>query len=165
MAIKHAYQALLRLYPADYKASFAAEMLNTFMKATEACRAQGRLRFVRFTLAELVGIIIGAANEWVSKWTTDSSIRGRCLPDLQKMRPPGVPQKLWFAGASANLEGHVQQDEMVKTEKQLEILIGHMVHAIANHDFPKARIYSDQERAVREHLRHLQEMHNVHGRL
>ncbi|HEX4169409.1 MAG TPA: hypothetical protein VHZ55_28440 [Bryobacteraceae bacterium] len=161
--MKRVYQNLLRLYPADFQASFAAEMWNTFFKAEEEYRARGRLRFVHFALAELIGLVVGAATEWFSKWTTDRSLRGRSLPDLRMLRPPGAPQNLWFRGACASVSQGGIQDELIETEKRIETFIGHMVHAIANHDFPKARFYSDQERAAREHLRRLREMQSLDG--
>jgi hypothetical protein len=160
--IERAYQALLRLYPADYKVLFADDMLDTFGKAAEECRARGRLRFVRFAFAELASLVIGAVNEWIAKLTTDRSVRGRRLPDLRMMRPPGVPGRLWFAGARTGLSKGCMQDEVVEAEKRIDIIIDHMVHAIANHDFPKARFYWGQEHAAREHLRRLREMHNIH---
>ncbi len=154
--MKRAYQTLLRLYPADYKASFAAEMLNTFVKRAEECRAQRPRRLLQFGLVELMSVTIGAVIEWTSKLTTDRSVRGRYLPDLRMMRPAGVPQRSWFAGACASVSSDCTHDELCETEKRIEILIGQTVHAIANHDFPKARFYSEQERTVREHLRRLQ---------
>lgn len=84
-----AYGILLRLYPHDFRARFAAEMLITFERAAEE----------RGLVAELIGLIIGAGREWIAKLTTDRSVRGRCLPDLRMMRPPGVPREVWFAHA------------------------------------------------------------------
>jgi hypothetical protein len=112
---------------------------------------------MQFFCAELIGVVIGAATEWLSKVTTDSSVRGRRLPDVRMMRPPGVPHNLWFAGACTNLSERCNQHEMIEAEKSIEIIIGQMVHAMANHDFPNVRFYSDQERAAREHLRRLKE--------
>jgi len=86
--MKPAYRTLLRLYPADYRAMFAAEMARAFDQILEERRG--------LPLAELVGIIIGSAAEWIAKWTTDPAMRGRSLPDLRMMRPPGVPKELWF---------------------------------------------------------------------
>ena len=101
MKTKRAYDALLRLYPTDFRTRFAAEMLSTFEEAaTERCK-QGVLRSVHFASIELLGLLVGAAAEWRAKLSTDSSVRGRCLPDLRMMRPPGVTQKLWFGGACA----------------------------------------------------------------
>ena len=84
--MRRAYHALLRLYPADYRAMFAAEMARTFDQIADD----------RLTLAELFGLLSGAASEWIAKWTTDPSVRGRSLPDVRMMRPPGVPKELWF---------------------------------------------------------------------
>jgi hypothetical protein len=84
------YRTLLRLYPADYRAMFAAEMALTFARV-----ADDRLGPV---LAELIGLIIGAAAEWIAKWITDPSVRGRALPDVRMMRPVGVPKEVWFRG-------------------------------------------------------------------
>jgi len=83
--MKQAYEALLRLYPHDFRAAFAAEMLETFARVDAERRP-----------AELAGLLTGAAAEWVAKLTSDSSVRGRTLPDLRMMRPAGMPRKLWF---------------------------------------------------------------------
>src|SRR2546425_11479547 len=100
MNMRRAYRALLRLYPSDFRALFAAEMLHAFDKAAEERRELGRLAFVHFALAELIGLATGAGAEWIAKLTTSNSVRGRFLPDLRMMRPPGVPPELWFAGTS-----------------------------------------------------------------
>ncbi len=97
MKRKRAYRALLRLYPMDYRTCFAAEMLSAFEAAANERRKQGMLRSGHFVLAELAGLLRGAAAEWMAKLSTDSSIRGRCLPDRRMMRPPGVTQEQWFA--------------------------------------------------------------------
>jgi hypothetical protein len=94
-----AYQILLKLYPADYRASFAAGMLDAFEKAAEDGRRRGRAAFVCFALAELTGLLTGAAADWIAKLTTDRSVRGRCLPDLRMVRPAGVSRESWFRGA------------------------------------------------------------------
>jgi hypothetical protein len=91
---RRAYRVLLRLYPADYRAMFAAEMARAFDRILEERRG--------ILLAELSGVITGAAAEWVAKWTTDASVRGRSLPDLRMMRPPGVTKELWFRSAGCS---------------------------------------------------------------
>jgi hypothetical protein len=98
-----AYRTLLRLYPQDYRSGFAAEMLDAFEKAAEEHRGQGGPALVRFILAEWIGLAAGAAAEWIAKWTTDSSVRGRCLPDIRMMRPPDIPRESWFAGAGRSV--------------------------------------------------------------
>jgi hypothetical protein len=84
--MKRAYRMLLRLYPADYRAMFAAEMERTFDQVAAE----------RSVLTELIGLIAGAAAEWIAKWTTDRGERGRTLPDIRMMRPPGIPKEVWF---------------------------------------------------------------------
>jgi hypothetical protein len=99
MKFKRAYQTILRLYPIDYRTCFAAEMLSTFEEAATQRRKQGTLWSAHFALAELLALLTGAAAEWIAKLSTDSSIRGRYLPDLRMMRPPGVTQEQWFAAS------------------------------------------------------------------
>jgi len=96
--MRRAYRTLLKLYPADYTASFAAGMLDAFEKAAEDGRRHGRAAAVRLALAELTGLLRGAMAEWIAKLTTDRCVRGRCLPDLRMMRPVGVSRESWFRG-------------------------------------------------------------------
>ncbi len=126
MTAKRLYQTLLRLYPADFKASFAAEMLDTFARAAGDRRARGRLRYARFVLSELAGLAIAIPAEWFARASPRPAVAGH-------------------------------HDESIAPEKQLKKIISLMEHAIANHDFPKARFYSELERAVRERLQHLEE--------
>jgi hypothetical protein len=111
--MKQAYEILLWLYPADYRALFAAEMLNTFEKAAAECHARRPGRFVKFVLAELVGLVTGAAAEWIAKLTTNASDRVRCLS---------------------------RQDEAAGAEQRIAFAIEQMVHAIANHDFSEGAL-------------------------
>jgi hypothetical protein len=83
--MKQAYRLLLRLYPYDFRAAFAAGMLAAF----ERGGGQGRAR-------ELAGLVRGVAFEWFAKWTTDPIDRGRILPDVRLMRPPGITRTEWF---------------------------------------------------------------------
>jgi len=153
MNMRRAYQVLLRLYPSDFKALFAAEMLHAFDKAAEERRDLGRVAFVHFALAELIGLAIGAGAEWIAKLTTSSSVRGRFLPDLRMMRPPGVPRELWFAGASVTS----LPDEVMEAQRRIAVLVSRVVYAIANHDFEGARCYSREEAKERENLSKLRE--------
>ena len=85
--MKRPYATLLRLYPRDYRAMFGVEMRQSFEMAANERRA-----------AELLGLVMGAVREWMAKLTTDRAVRGRVLPDLVMMRPPGVPKEVHFAG-------------------------------------------------------------------
>jgi len=161
MNIERVYEALLRLYPHDYRVLFATEMLNAFKQATAERRQQPGLIFIRFLLVEFVGLLIGAGAEWIAKLTTNSSVRGRCLPDLRMMRPPGVPRELWFAGTCVNVRRAPLPYEIINARERIAMLVNSMVHAVANHDFPGARRYSYEEREARDELRRLQEKYNI----
>ena len=91
------YETLLQLYPHDYRALFAVDMLRTFEQATVERGSQSRLGLQHFLVREFLGVLIGAGGEWIAKVTTDRWVRGRCMPDLRMMRPPGVPRELWFS--------------------------------------------------------------------
>jgi hypothetical protein len=91
-----AYRTLLKLYPMDFRASFAAGMLAAFEKTVEDSRRHGAAALVRMAIAETTGLLGGAAAEWVAKLTTDRCVRARCLPDLRMMRPVGVSRESWF---------------------------------------------------------------------
>lgn len=95
--MKHTYQALLHLYPYDYRASFAKEMIAAFEQTAVDRRAQGFSAFFHFWLAELVALAIGAPAEWIAKWATAKMVRARALPDLRMMRPAGVSREAFFA--------------------------------------------------------------------
>lgn len=101
--MRRAYRVLLRLYPYDHRALFAAEMLTTFEESADERRGRGCAVFICFSLAELIGLVTGAGAEWIAKLTSDSSDRARCLPDLRMMRPPGVTRETFFAGARVKL--------------------------------------------------------------
>lgn len=90
--MRRAYARLLRLYPRDYRAMFGREMQRAFEITAEQRRSK------EFIAKELLGLIRGAASEWIAKLTTDRTIRGRTLPDLVMMRPPGVSKEVHFAG-------------------------------------------------------------------
>jgi len=77
---------------------FAREMRSAFGITANETRAQGRFALIRFAAAELIGLLRGALSEWVAKRITDRTIRGRALPDLVMMRPPGVTREVHFAG-------------------------------------------------------------------
>lgn len=154
--MRRAYAALLRLYPRDFRALFASEMLTAFEKTAEERRTCGRAAFVRFTVNELAGVVIGAGAEWVAKFTTDRSRRGRHLPDRLLMRPSGVSWEAHYGTALLPIP-----EELRQAQSHTEFLVNRMVHAIATHDFEGARSYSYEERKARENLRLLREKYHI----
>jgi hypothetical protein len=141
MEMRQIYAALLRLYPKDHRTRFAAEMLNVFEKAAEQRGGEGRLALVRFVQSEFIGVMFGAGAAWIAKSTAGSSARGRslCMSVGQSTLP----------------------NELIEAESRVAILISRTVHAIANHDFPGARSYSNEEQAARENLRLLREKYGL----
>jgi hypothetical protein len=157
MNFARAYRTLLWLYPRDYTMLFTDEMVAAFERAGEERSRLGRTAYVRFALAELVGLAMGAVGEWVAKFTTSASVRGRCLPDLRRMRPAGVPRELWFAAAAGSGAPRDVPDEVVETQRHIDSCLRRMQHAIAKHDFEGARFYSNEDLKGREKLRMLRE--------
>lgn len=161
MSLVRAYRTLLQLYPNDYRTQFATEMSTAFEQAIGERRRQPGYVFVGFLLGEFTDLLIGAATEWIAKLTTDRSVRGRCMPDLRMMRPPGVPRELWFAGTCLNVSQPSLPHEVMEAQERIAMLVNRMVDAIANHDFPGARCYSFEERQARDELRRLREKYNI----
>ena len=141
-----AYNALLRLYPRDYRAAFSSEMSRAFEIA--ASERRGRLGYPWFVVKELSGLLIGAGAEGIAKLTTSSFIRGRALPDRLKMRPAGVAWEAHYAGEFV-------PEEIVEVQRRIDANIARMVLAIATHDFVTARKMDIEERRDRETLRRL----------
>lgn len=56
------YRWLLLLYPADYRAMFAAEMAEVFDKANDGACEQGAWQRVMFCVRELTGLVRAASN-------------------------------------------------------------------------------------------------------
>jgi hypothetical protein len=163
--LSRAYKILLRLYPADYRALFAEEKSQVFETAYEEYRYRAWPEIVRFAIGEAIGLLMGAGAEWAAKLTTDRSHRGRYLPDLRMMRPPGVSKELWFSGAPMSAgQSAVADDlagEVMAAQRRIALLVSRTVHAIANHDFQGARSYYREEREARENLQRLREKHNI----
>jgi hypothetical protein len=122
--MRRLYQFILQFYPAEYRAAFAAEMLATFDGAAAGFRHRGR--WLRFAARELLGLVAGLPAEWTAKRTHGQQY----LAPHQSTLP----------------------DEIVDIQKQIQELIRGMEFAIAHHDFPNARRYSDEERIARSRL-------------
>ncbi len=52
-------------------------------------------------------------------------------------------------------------DEVTECEKRIKLIVHRMENAIANHEFEKARFYSEEERKERKTLDELQQKYNV----
>src|ERR1700683_468954 len=61
------------------------------------------------------------------------------------------------AGARVKLRQAMLPDEVSEVQKRVKFITHRMETAIANHEFEKARVYSEEERKEKEHLRLLRE--------
>ena len=52
-------------------------------------------------------------------------------------------------------------DEIMECEKRIKLIVHRMENAIANHEFEKARFYSEEERKERKTLDELRQKYNV----
>jgi hypothetical protein len=124
--MKRVFRLFLLLYPAEYRRIFGEEMTNTF---EELGHEHGWS--VRFVIAELGGLIRGAASAW-----------------LERRRPAVAtdgPARPWMPR------------EVVEAQQRVDEHVAAMVHAIANHQFERARELSNQEREARANLDRLRE--------
>jgi ATP-dependent Clp protease ATP-binding subunit ClpC len=65
------------------------------------------------------------------------------------------------AGAAAQLQRGSLPEEVVEVQKRIRIIVQRMEVAIANHEFEKARFYSDEERKERYNLKELREKYKL----
>jgi ATP-dependent Clp protease ATP-binding subunit ClpC len=84
----------------------------------------------------------------------------RCIKEPQL---PGKAIDLMDeAGACVKLRhSKLLPDEVTEAQKRIKFIVHRMENAIANHEFEKARFYSDEERKERENLRALREKHGL----
>lgn len=76
-------------------------------------------------------------------------VKNRVLPDK-------ALDLLDEAGSYVRSRASGLPDEVVELRKKIRFIIKRMEAAIANHEFEKARVFSDQERSEREHLEALE---------
>jgi len=81
-------------------------------------------------------------------------IKNRTLPDK-------ALDLLDEAGSFVRARVAAPPEEIATLRKEIRVIVKRMEDAIANHEFQKARYYSDQERTEREKLNELEERHHV----
>jgi ATP-dependent Clp protease ATP-binding subunit ClpC len=84
-----------------------------------------------------------------------------CLPG--RSLPGGAVDVMDEAGSLVKLSGVKPPEEVIETQKRLQFITRRMEASILNHEFEKARFYSDEERKERENLRMLREKLNAEG--
>ncbi|MGC2300328.1 MAG: Clp protease N-terminal domain-containing protein [Acidobacteriaceae bacterium] len=84
---------------------------------------------------------------------------GRYLPNLPL--PAKALHLLDAAGSLAKTRRTTPPEEIAEIEKRLRFINQRMENSIANHEFEKARFYSDEERKERDALRAAREKHHL----
>src|SRR5919112_2054495 len=96
---------------------------------------------------------------------TDDSIEtavyasSRFIPD--RFLPDKAIDLIDEAGARVKLRQTTLPPEVADIQKRIKFIVHRMENAIANHEFEKARFYSDEERKERENMRQLREKYNL----
>ena len=96
---------------------------------------------------------------------TDDSIEvavsasSRFIPD--RFLPDKAIDLIDEAGARVKLRQTTLPSDISDIQKRIKFIVHRMENAIANHEFEKARFYSDEERKERENLRLLREKYNL----
>jgi ATP-dependent Clp protease ATP-binding subunit ClpC len=86
-------------------------------------------------------------------------LSSRYIPD--RFLPDKAVDLIDEAGARVKLRQSTLPEEMIDVQKRIKFVVHRMENAIANHEFEKARFYSDEERKERENLRLLREKYNI----
>ena len=91
--------------------------------------------------------------------TNSVYLSSRYIPD--RFLPDKAVDLIDEAGARVKLRQSTLPEEMIDVQKRIKFVVHRMENAIANHEFEKARFYSDEERKERENLRLLREKYNI----
>lgn len=128
-------ELLLRLYPQEHREMFGEEMAAVLRQAAADRRVEGRWHYARFVTWEIMGLVAGAAAVWAAQFANQ-----------RRVQPEAEPSGL---------------SDIRETERKIQISIDCMVHAIANHQFEKARFYSIAERKFRARLEKLRDRYGI----
>ena len=83
----------------------------------------------------------------------------RYIPD--RFLPDKAIDLIDEAGARVKLRQTALPEDITEVQKRIKFIVHRMENAIANHEFEKARFYSDEERKERENLRALREKYHL----
>src|SRR5579875_1428451 len=86
-------------------------------------------------------------------------LSNRYIPD--RFLPDKAIDLLDEAGARVKLRQAMLPDEVAEVQKRVKFITHRMETAIANHEFEKARFYSEEERKEKEHLRALRDKYHL----
>ncbi len=83
----------------------------------------------------------------------------RYIPD--RFLPDKAIDLIDEAGARVKLRQTTLPEELTEVQRRIKLIVHRMENAIANHEFEKARFYSDEERKERENLRALRDKYHL----
>src|SRR5213080_314515 len=86
-------------------------------------------------------------------------LSNRYIPD--RFLPDKAIDLIDEAGARVKLRQTTLPSDLADIQKRIKFIVHRMENAIANHEFEKARFYSDEERKERENMRQLSEKYNL----
>src|SRR5579864_636485 len=118
--------------------------------------------------ADAIKIIMGIKDRYEKFHAvsyTDAAIEfavshsNRYIPD--RFLPDKAIDLIDEAGARVKLRQTSLPEEITEVQKRIKFIVHRMENAIANHEFEKARFYSDEERKERENLRALREKYHL----
>ena len=85
-----------------------------------------------------------------------------CAERYRKKTLPGAAVDIIdAAGAAAQLQQGSLPEEVIEVQKRLRFIVVRMEASIANHEFEKARFYSQEEQKERENLKQLREKYKL----
>ncbi len=117
---------------------------------------------------DAISIIMGIKDRYEKfhavSYTDDSIIfavshSNRYIPD--RFLPDKAIDLIDEAGARVKLRQTSLPEEITEVQKRIKFIVHRMENAIANHEFEKARFYSDEERKERENLRALRDKYHL----
>jgi hypothetical protein len=101
----------------------------------------------------------------LDQWLTELEARGGIWSVRQKGVANRITHVVIYAGDPPKETETGQEtdpaEELAQIQKRIDFVVERMEHAIANHEFEKARFYSEEERKERENLRALREQFNL----
>ncbi len=118
--------------------------------------------------ADAVKIIMGIKEKYEKfhavSYTDDAiefsvSHSSRYIPD--RFLPDKAIDLIDEAGARVKLRQTTLPEELTEVQKRIKFIVHRMENAIANHEFEKARFYSDEERKERDNLRAMREKYHL----
>jgi ATP-dependent Clp protease ATP-binding subunit ClpC len=107
--------------------------------------AARKLRYEKFHEVSYADEALQCAAQSSSRYLPERALPGKALELLDA------------AAAQVKLRQGAQPEEITDAQKRLRFITSRMEGAVQNHEFEKARFYSDEERKERENLRELRE--------